>query len=163
MVHEGVEWFHMCFCDFVLCDFICKKSSDQFIGLIVMSHWLDDVWIWIRGNFICFTFIFLSVGESRLLVSWCACGRCRGPEMLTQVGYSVAERSGGWVTLCAVCIVHVETMSASFLVEPQNQYQCFGLKITGTIYLWFDLKTSRTVSFDLTSKLRWWMIFRFGS
>jgi hypothetical protein len=74
--------------------------------------------------------------------------------MLAQVGYSVAEPSGGWMTLCAVCIVHVETMSAGFLIEPQNQYQWFGLKITGMIYLWFDLKTSRTVSFDLTSKLR---------
>jgi hypothetical protein len=36
--------------------------------------------------------------------------------MVAQVGYSVAGR--GRVAPCAVCIVHVETRSASFLVEP---------------------------------------------
>jgi hypothetical protein len=40
--------------------------------------------------------------------------------MITQVGYSVAGRSRGRVAPCAVCTWHVETMSASFLVEPQN-------------------------------------------
>jgi hypothetical protein len=38
-----------------------------------------------------------------------------------QVGYSVTGRSRGWVTLCAVCTVHKEKRSASFLVQPQNQ------------------------------------------
>jgi hypothetical protein len=28
------------------------------------------------GHFDCFTFIFVSFGESRLLVSWCVGGRC---------------------------------------------------------------------------------------
>jgi hypothetical protein len=37
----------------------------------------------------------------------------------------VAERSGGQVILCAVCVVHVETRSTCFLVEPQNQGQQF--------------------------------------
>jgi hypothetical protein len=41
--------------------------------------------------------------------------------MVAQVGYSVAERSRGRVALCAVCTWHVETRSAGFLVEPQNQ------------------------------------------
>jgi hypothetical protein len=40
--------------------------------------------------------------------------------MITQVGYSVAGRSRGRVAPCAVCTWHVETMSVSFLVEPQN-------------------------------------------
>jgi hypothetical protein len=40
--------------------------------------------------------------------------------MIAQVEYSIVERSRGRVTLCAVCTVHVETRSASFLVEPQN-------------------------------------------
>jgi hypothetical protein len=35
--------------------------------------------------------------------------------MVAQVGYSVAGRS---VVRCAVCIVHVETRSVDFLVEP---------------------------------------------
>jgi hypothetical protein len=41
--------------------------------------------------------------------------------MVAQVGYSVAERSRGRVAPCAVCTGHVETRSAGFLVEPQNQ------------------------------------------
>jgi hypothetical protein len=41
--------------------------------------------------------------------------------MLAQVRYSVAGRSIGQVALCAVCTWHVETRSAGFLVEPQNQ------------------------------------------
>jgi hypothetical protein len=41
--------------------------------------------------------------------------------MVAQVGYSVAGRSRGRVAPCAVCTWHVETRSASFLVESQNQ------------------------------------------
>jgi hypothetical protein len=40
-----------------------------------------------------------------------------------QVRYLVVGQSGGWVMLCVVCTVHEEMMSASFLVEPQNQGQ----------------------------------------
>jgi hypothetical protein len=42
-----------------------------------------------------------------------------------QVGYSVAERSRGQVTLCVVCTVHEETRSAGFLVWPQKQCRRF--------------------------------------
>jgi hypothetical protein len=45
--------------------------------------------------------------------------------MVTQVGYSVAGRSRGRVAPCAVYTWHVETRSAGFLVEPQNQSQQF--------------------------------------
>jgi hypothetical protein len=45
--------------------------------------------------------------------------------MVPQIGYSVAERSRGRVTSCAVCTWHVETMSADFLVESQNQGRRF--------------------------------------
>jgi hypothetical protein len=45
--------------------------------------------------------------------------------MVVQVGYSVAERSGGRVTSCSVCTVHMETRNAYFLVEPQNQGRWF--------------------------------------
>jgi hypothetical protein len=41
--------------------------------------------------------------------------------MVAQVGYSGAGRSRGRMTPCAVCTWHVETRSAGFLVEPQNQ------------------------------------------
>jgi hypothetical protein len=45
--------------------------------------------------------------------------------MVAQVGYSVAGRSRGRVAPCAVCTIHVETRSVSFLIEPQNQGQRF--------------------------------------
>jgi hypothetical protein len=45
--------------------------------------------------------------------------------MVTPVGYSVAGRSRGQVTLCVVCTVYVETRSVCFLVEPQNQDRQF--------------------------------------
>jgi hypothetical protein len=38
-----------------------------------------------------------------------------------QVGYSVAGRSGGQVTLCVVYNMRKEMRSMSFLVQPQNQ------------------------------------------
>jgi hypothetical protein len=45
--------------------------------------------------------------------------------MVAQVGYSLTGRSRGRVAPCAVCNWHVETRSAGFLVEPQNQGQRF--------------------------------------
>jgi hypothetical protein len=43
----------------------------------------------------------------------------------------VAGRSRGRVAPCAVCIVHVETRSARFLVKPQNQGRRFVMVFTG--------------------------------
>jgi hypothetical protein len=45
--------------------------------------------------------------------------------MVTQVGYSVAERLKCREVLCAVYTVHVEMMSTGFLVEPENQGRRF--------------------------------------
>jgi hypothetical protein len=45
--------------------------------------------------------------------------------MVAQIGYSVAGRSRGRVAPCAVYTWHVETRSASFLGEPQNQGRRF--------------------------------------
>jgi hypothetical protein len=42
-----------------------------------------------------------------------------------QVRYSVAGRSRGRVTLCAVCTMYEEIRSACFLVLPQNQGRRF--------------------------------------
>jgi hypothetical protein len=53
--------------------------------------------------------------------------------MVAHVGYSVVGRSRGRVVPCVVCTGHVETRSASFLVEPQNQ--------GGGGFLDLDLKT----------------------
>jgi hypothetical protein len=45
--------------------------------------------------------------------------------MVAQVGYSVAGLLRGQVASCAVYTVHVETRSAGFLVEPENQGRRF--------------------------------------
>jgi hypothetical protein len=64
--------------------------------------------------------------------------------MVAQVRYSVVGQSRGRVALCTVYTVHVETRSAGFLVEPQNQGRRFisGLasKPLGRFF-WFGLKT----------------------
>jgi hypothetical protein len=82
------------------------------------------------------------VGESRLLISWCAGHRCimvgsdkdrgrsRRPGVKDRGWLSTGRvlggrRSGGRVTLCVVCTMHKETRSVSFLVEPQNQDRWF--------------------------------------
>jgi hypothetical protein len=75
--------------------------------------------------------------------------------MIAQVGYSVAGRSKGRVAPCAVCTVHVETRSTSFLVEPQNQgrrFEWFALKTTRTVFAGLASKPVVTVSRDLASK-----------
>jgi hypothetical protein len=41
------------------------------------------------------------------------------------IGYSVAGRSRGRVTLCVVYTVYMETRSVGFLVEAQNQGRWF--------------------------------------
>jgi hypothetical protein len=65
--------------------------------------------------------------------------------MIAHVEYSVAGRSIGQVAPCAVCTVHIETRSTSFLVEPQNQGRRFvsGLasKPLGRFLIGLGLKT----------------------
>jgi hypothetical protein len=63
--------------------------------------------------------------------------------MVTQVGYSVLGRSGGRVTPCAICTMHVEMRSVSFLVETQNQGQWFDLKTIGTVLVWTQNRWQR--------------------
>jgi hypothetical protein len=65
--------------------------------------------------------------------------------MVAQVGYSMVGRSRGRVTSCAVCTVHVESRSACFLVEPQNQSQRFVIGLASKLlerFLRFGIKTS---------------------
>jgi hypothetical protein len=70
--------------------------------------------------------------------------------MVAQVGYSVAGRSRGRVTLCAVCTGHIETRSAGFLVEPQNQggggFPGSGLKTSSSGLVIWGLKITATGS-----------------
>jgi hypothetical protein len=65
--------------------------------------------------------------------------------IVAQVGYSVAGRSRGRMSPCAVCTMHVEMRSANFLVEPQNQGRWFVSGLASKPLGWFliglDLKT----------------------
>jgi hypothetical protein len=74
-----------------------------------------------------------------------------------QVGYSVAGRSGGRVTLCAVCTVHKGTRSMSFLVEPQNQgcgFPGLGLKTDGYgLVIWSTKSPQQFLGLGL--KIKW--------
>jgi hypothetical protein len=76
--------------------------------------------------------------------------------MVAHVGYSVARRSRGRVAPCVVCTWHVETRSAGFLVEPQNQGRRFvsGLasKPVATVSSGLASKPTVTVSSGLASK-----------
>jgi hypothetical protein len=77
--------------------------------------------------------------------------------MVTQVRYSVAERSRGQVAPCAVCTWHVETRSASFLVEPQNQggggFPGLDLKIgSSDLVIWASKSPRRFLVLDLKTK-----------
>jgi hypothetical protein len=77
--------------------------------------------------------------------------------MVAQVGYSVAGRLRGRVALCAVCTWHVETRSAGFLVEPQNQggggFPGLGLK-TGSagLVIWASKSPQRFLGLGLKTK-----------
>jgi hypothetical protein len=53
-----------------------EKPSGQFLGLIVMSHWLGEVWNRIRDSSVVLPSTFGLFRKSCLLVSWCAGGRC---------------------------------------------------------------------------------------
>jgi hypothetical protein len=85
----------------------CEKPSGKFLGFIVMSHWLDNAWIRIRGSFDGCTFILFCL-ENRVCLSrgvqvagatWQAAMMIvagvgdlvwRTRDGQTQVGYSVA-------------------------------------------------------------------------
>jgi hypothetical protein len=83
--------------------------------------------------------------------------------MVTQVGYSVAGRSRGRVAPCAVCTWHVETRSAGFLVEPQNQggggFPSLGLK-TGSSDLVILASKSLRRFLGLGLKTKWASVCR---
>jgi hypothetical protein len=118
-----------------------KKPNGQFLDLIVMSYCLARFKLKFRKFW--FLPLFLFRLENRVCLSrdvqvTCAIWRTvtrimtgvgdllqRTRDDEAQVEYSVTERSRGRVMLCAVCTIHEETRSASFLIEPQNQGRRF--------------------------------------
>jgi hypothetical protein len=83
--------------------------------------------------------------------------------MVAHVGYSVAGRSRGRVAPCAVYTWHVETWSAGFLVEPQNQggggFPGLGLK-TGSSGLVICASKSLRQFLGLGLKTKWASVYR---
>jgi hypothetical protein len=53
-----------------------EKSNGQYLGLICDESLTCRCLNLNPGYFCCFTFTFVSFGESYLLVSWCAGDRC---------------------------------------------------------------------------------------
>jgi hypothetical protein len=150
------------------------KSSGQSLGLIVMSYWLCEIWIWTRDSFVYFTFIFVSFEESCLLVSWCAVAGAAWHTVMrimvevgdlvqrTQDGHTcwvlggrAIERSGG-----AVCSLHRargdnKREFLGWASKPRSAiYHWFGLKTIEMVCQWFGLKIIGTV-FSVWSQNRW--------
>jgi hypothetical protein len=146
----------------------CETPSGQFLGLIVMSHWLTKVWIRIQDILIVVLF-----GESCLLFSWCAGGRCgmagsdedHGRSRRHYVedrGWSDTGRVlDGWTigrSGDAVCgLYHArgdeEHVFLGWASKPRlTGCQWFDLKTTKIVCQWFDLKTTRTVFSGLAPK-----------
>jgi hypothetical protein len=84
-----------------------------------------------------FSFIFILFGESCLLVSWCVGGRCGIACSDENHGRSRRLDAEDWGWLHRSGTVHVETRSAGFLVEPQNQGRQFVSGLTSKPLGWF--------------------------
>jgi hypothetical protein len=156
--------------NFKLCIFIVnglikgeiEKSSGQFFGLIVMSHWLGEVWIRIRDSLVLFFFLPLFRLENHVCLSrgvqvagaaWRAVTRTMtGVGDLVQrigdgrtgrvLGGWAVERSGG-----AVCGLHLARG------DEEREFLDWAFKPRSTVCECFGLKTTRTVFTGLASKL----------
>jgi hypothetical protein len=121
------------------------------------------------GTFLWFCYITFVRMENRVCLSrgvqvvgatWRAASRImtrvedlvqRTEDGQAHVGYLMARRSRGRVMQCGVCTTHVETRSAGFLVEPQNQDQVswLSLKIKVDGFLFWASKPATLV---------WWFV-----
>jgi hypothetical protein len=118
-----------------------------------MSHWLAEIWIQIRDIYVSFTFIFVSSGESCLLVSWCTDGR-RGM-MGSNENHDRSRRPGAenwgwshssdtqwpydWKVGATVCGLHRARG------DKEHEFLGWASKLRLTVRQWFDLKTTRIV------------------
>jgi hypothetical protein len=142
--HQGGDW----------------ETSGQFLGLIVMSHWLGKVWIWIWDSSVVLHLsfvhlenrVFLSCGVQVVGATWRAAMR-----IIAGVGDLVQRtRDGhtGWVlgdraiekSSGAVCGLH----------RARGDEECgflgWASKLRSTVCLWFGLKTTGMVFSGLASK-----------
>jgi hypothetical protein len=146
-----------------------EKSSCQFFGLIVMSHWLVEVWIRIQDISIVLALslfhlenrICLSHGVQVVGAAWRAMMKIvTGVGDLMQktgdgrtgrvLGGWAIERSGG-----AVCGLHRARE------DEKHTFLGWASKPRSTVCEWLGLKTTRTVFSGLASKPVA-QVFRFG-
>jgi hypothetical protein len=146
---------------FIVNGLIKGRLRNQVISSLVWLWWVIDL---TRFKFESGTFWFLPLSlfrvENRVYLSrgvlqvagvaWRAATRImvgvgdlvrRTGDSQAHVGYSVAGWSGGRVTPCAVCTMHVESEFLGWASKPRS-----------TIYKWFGLKTTRTILSGLASK-----------
>jgi hypothetical protein len=138
-----------------------EKSSDQFLGLIVMSHWLGEVWIQIWDvlfvlplslfhleNHVC-----LSRGVQVSVAAWWVATRIRDGRTGRVLSGQAIERSGGVVCGLHLARENKKRMFVGWASKPRwTVCQWFSLKTTGTVCEWFGLKTTRMASPGLASK-----------
>jgi hypothetical protein len=129
-----------------------EKPSGYFLGLSVMSHWLADVWIWVRDILVVLPLslfclenhVCLSRGVQVEGAAWHAATRIVAGvgDLVQRIGDGRTGRVlGGRLALCVVCTVHMETRRVGFLVEPQNQGRGFVSGLASKPLGRFDLKT----------------------
>jgi hypothetical protein len=82
---------------------------------VVLPYYLFHV-----EKHVCLSHDVQVIGATRWAATWIKAGVGdlvqRVGDGQAQVGYSVAGRSRGWVTLYATCTMHKEAMSMGFLV-----------------------------------------------
>jgi hypothetical protein len=149
-----------------------EKSSGQFLGLIVMNHWLAEVWIRIQDILIVLPLplfclenrVCLSHGVQVIGAAWWASTRIMTwvGDLVQRTGDGRTDRVlGGWTierSGDAVCGLHhargdEERRFLGWASKASSTFcQWFGLKITGTVFSGLTSKPVAKVSLDLTSK-----------
>jgi hypothetical protein len=150
-------------CTFVINELIkgeIEKLSGQFLGLIMMSHWLGELWIRIQDILVILPLslfhvenhVCLSHGVQVAGAAWCATTSIvAGVGDLVQrtgddrtgrvLGDRVIERLDG-----VVCGLHLSSG------DEGRVFLGWASKTRSTVCQWFDLKTTGMVFFGLTLK-----------
>jgi hypothetical protein len=137
-----------------------EKLSGQILGLIVMSHWLGEVWIWIweilivlplslfhLENCICLSFGVQVIGAAWQAATRIVAGvgnlvhRTRNDRTCRVFGDQTIRRSGD--VMCDLHRAHG---------DEKRKFFDWASKPMSTVCQWFGIKTARTVFSDLLSK-----------
>jgi hypothetical protein len=154
--------------NFKLCAFVInrlikweiEKPSDQFLGLIVMSHWLGDVLVRIRDITVVLPLFFVSL-ENRVCLS-------RGVQV-AGAAWRVATKIATWVgdLVQRTSDDRTDRVLSGRTIGRSGDVVCglhracgdeecgflgWAIKPRSTICQWFGLKTTATVFFNLASK-----------